>query len=86
MLCPTSKPVPLVTHFRAQILVFDVSSPIIIGTAVGRGFVRVKGCTEAVIQVELFHHSMNLPATISKLLSVSEKGTVMKKNPRLASS
>lgn len=34
VLCPTSRPVPLVTRFAAQILVFDVSSPIIVGTAV----------------------------------------------------
>jgi elongation factor 1 alpha-like protein len=34
VLCPTGKPVRLVTHFVAQILVFDVQSPIITGTAV----------------------------------------------------
>ncbi|WVF71966.1 hypothetical protein IAT40_006776 [Kwoniella sp. CBS 6097] len=66
VLCPTALPVPLVNKFTAQILVFDLSSPIITGTA-----------------VELFHHSMNLPATISKLVSISEKGQVVKKNPRV---
>ncbi|OCF36633.1 elongation factor 1 alpha-like protein [Kwoniella heveanensis BCC8398] len=66
VLCPTSLPVPLVNKFTAQILVFDLSSPIITGTA-----------------VELFHHSMNLPATISRLVSISEKGLVVKKNPRV---
>ncbi|KAK8869588.1 hypothetical protein IAR55_000155 [Kwoniella newhampshirensis] len=66
VLCPTSQPVPLVTKFTAQILVFDLQSPIITGTA-----------------VELFHHSMNLPATISKLVAVMEKGQVTKKNPRV---
>lgn len=34
VLCPTSKPVPLVTRFTAQILVFDLQSPIITGTSV----------------------------------------------------
>ncbi|WVQ98946.1 hypothetical protein IAU59_006078 [Kwoniella sp. CBS 9459] len=66
VLCPTSLPVPLVNKFTTQILVFDLSSPIITGTA-----------------VELFHHSMNLPATISRLVSISEKGQVVKKNPRV---
>nr|XP_031861143.1 uncharacterized protein CI109_003504 [Kwoniella shandongensis]KAA5528215.1 hypothetical protein CI109_003504 [Kwoniella shandongensis] len=66
VLCPTSLPVPLVTKFTAQILVFDLQSPIITGTA-----------------VELFHHSMNLPATISKLVAVMEKGQITKKNPRV---
>jgi translation elongation factor EF-1alpha len=38
VLCPTSLPVPLVTQFTAQILVFDLQSPIIAGTPVsGRG-------------------------------------------------
>lgn len=34
VLCPTSLPVPLVSKFTAQILVFDLQSPIIAGTAV----------------------------------------------------
>ncbi|WVQ78520.1 hypothetical protein IAT38_000606 [Cryptococcus sp. DSM 104549] len=66
VLCPTHKPVPLVTKFSAQILVFDLQSPIISGTA-----------------VELFHHSMNLPATISRLVAVMEKGQVVKERPRV---
>lgn len=66
VLCPTSIPVPLVTKFTAQILVFDLQSPIIAGTP-----------------VELFHHSMNLPATISKLVSILEKGQVVKERPRV---
>ncbi|KAK4684502.1 elongation factor 1 alpha-like protein, partial [Tremellales sp. Uapishka_1] len=66
VLCPTSLPVPLVSQFTTQILVFDLQSPIIAGAA-----------------VELFHHSMNLPATISKLVSISEKGQIVKKNPRV---
>ncbi|WWD01161.1 hypothetical protein V866_008100 [Kwoniella sp. B9012] len=66
ILCPTSLPVPLVSKFTTQILVFDLQSPIIIGTS-----------------VELFHHSVNLPATISRLVNVLEKGQVTKKNPRV---
>lgn len=65
VLCPTHLPVPLVSQFVTQILVFDLSSPIIAGTA-----------------IELFHQSMNLPATVSKLISISEKGQVVRKNPR----
>lgn len=66
VLCPTSIPAPLVTKFTAQILVFDLQSPIIAGTP-----------------VELFHHSMNLPATISRLVSIVEKGQVVKERPRV---
>lgn len=66
VLCPTSIPVPLVTKFTAQILVFDLQSPIIAGTP-----------------VELFHHSMNLPATISRLVSILEKGQVVRERPRV---
>lgn len=66
VLCPLSDLVPLATTFVAQILVFDISNPIISGTP-----------------VELFHHSNNVPATISKLRSVLDKGVVSKKNPRV---
>ncbi|KAL1411034.1 hypothetical protein Q8F55_001981 [Vanrija albida] len=66
VLCPLNYPAHLVSKFVAQILVFDLQSPIIVGTA-----------------VELFHHSVNVPATISKLLAISEKGQVIKKNPRV---
>jgi len=55
----------MATTFTAQILVFDISQPIITGTP-----------------VELFHHSNNVPATITKLLSVMDKGSTVKKNPR----
>ncbi len=34
VLCPTSDPIPLVTSFTAQILTFDLRSPIIAGTPV----------------------------------------------------
>ncbi|WVO14086.1 hypothetical protein L204_101714 [Cryptococcus depauperatus] len=66
VLCPMNQPVPLVAKFIAQILVFDLQSPIIAGTP-----------------VEIFHHSMNLPATISKLVAVLEKGEVVKERPRM---
>jgi elongation factor 1 alpha-like protein len=67
VLCPLAIPelVPLATSFSAQILVFDISQPIITGTP-----------------VELFHHSNNVPATITKLLSVMDKGNAVKQNPR----
>ena len=32
--CPPARPVPMISRFTAQILVFDLSSPIITGTAV----------------------------------------------------
>lgn len=33
--------------------------------------------------VELFHHSVNFPANITRLISISEKGKVIKANPRV---
>jgi elongation factor 1 alpha-like protein len=57
--------VPLASTFSAQILVFDISQPIITGTP-----------------IELFHHSNNVPANITKLLSVMDKGSTLKKSPR----
>lgn len=36
VLCPTSAPVRLVNQFQAQILTFDLQTPIIAGTAVSR--------------------------------------------------
>lgn len=39
VLCPTSLPVRLVSQFTAQILVFDLQSPIIAGTAVSLSFI-----------------------------------------------
>ncbi|KAL7424238.1 hypothetical protein Q5752_001824 [Cryptotrichosporon argae] len=66
VLCPPSYPPRLVSRFVAHILVFDLSSPIVPGTA-----------------VELFHHSVNLPAAITKLLAISERGQVVKQRPRV---
>jgi len=66
VLCPTNDPIPLVTSFTAQILTFDLTSPIIAGTP-----------------IELFHHSTNVPATVSKLVAILDKGTVVRQNPRM---
>ncbi len=85
VLCPTNDPIPLVATFTAQILTFDLASPIIAGTPVsfdGAPFLRTCSYCET-LQVELFHHSTNVPATISKLVALLDKGAVAKKNPRL---
>lgn len=90
VLCPTAAPVRLVNSFQAQILVFDLQTPIIAGTAVCSPQILVQTrlpCIgtpriQADNQVELFHHSMNVPANITKLLSISEKGQVIKERPR----
>jgi elongation factor 1 alpha-like protein len=34
-------------------------------------------------QVELFHHSVNVPAAFTKLLAITERGQVVKNNPRV---
>lgn len=85
VLCPTSKPVPLVTRFITQILVFDLQSPIITGTAVCLCSPISARDSQLTSQVELFHHSVNRPATISNLLSVNEKGGNVRQKPRSAS-
>jgi hypothetical protein len=41
-----------------------------------------KKAERADTQVELFHHSMNVPANITKLVNISEKGQVVKDRPR----
>lgn len=77
VLAPLSAPVPLATVFQAQILVFDVQTPIIAGTTVS--FSSSSSLTD---KVELFHHSVNVSATITKLLQTLDKGVVVKSNPR----
>jgi elongation factor 1 alpha-like protein len=42
VLCPVNDPIPLVTSFTAQILTFDLTSPIIAGTPVGSECPRVR--------------------------------------------
>lgn len=67
VLCPVSYPARLVSKFQCQILVFDVTTPIIVGTA-----------------VELFHHSVNVPANITRLVATTDRaGNVVKNNPRV---
>ncbi|CAK9784499.1 unnamed protein product [Cutaneotrichosporon oleaginosum] len=67
VLCPVSYPIRLVSKFLCQILVFDVTTPIIVGTA-----------------VELFHHSVNVPANITRLIATTDKtGNIVKNNPRV---
>lgn len=90
MLCPASSPVPLVSRFTAQIILFDLSVPITIGATV-----RGKSCafsdtgmclnSSSHVQVELFHHSRNIPATISKLLETIDRasGKTIKLKPRV---
>jgi len=67
VLCPPADLVPLASSFTAQVIVFDISGPIISGAT-----------------VELFHHSRDNPATISKLVATLDRasGKVIKNNPR----
>ncbi|SCV71973.1 BQ2448_4667 [Microbotryum intermedium] len=58
ILCPPSEPIPIVSSFLAQIIVFDVKYPITAGYA-----------------VELFHHSRDIPATITTLEATLDKAT-----------
>lgn len=67
VLCPVNYPARLISKFQAQILVFDVTTPIIMGTA-----------------VELFHHSVNVPANITRLIATTDRaGNIVKANPRV---
>ncbi|SGY94389.1 BQ5605_C037g11647 [Microbotryum silenes-dioicae] len=68
ILCPPSEPIPVVSSFLAQIMVFDVKYPITAGYA-----------------VELFHHSRDIPATITTLEATLDKatGAVLKSKPRM---
>ncbi|KAI9596797.1 P-loop containing nucleoside triphosphate hydrolase protein [Syncephalis fuscata] len=67
ILCSPLTPVPVVSHFKARIVVFEPSIPITIG-----------------YPTVLFHHNLNIAATIVKLEAVIDKttGEVTKKNPR----
>ncbi|GAA5901072.1 uncharacterized protein JCM6883_004743 [Sporobolomyces salmoneus] len=70
VLCPPSQPIPVVSSFVAQIIVFEPKYPITAGYA-----------------VELFHHSRDIPASISRLDALLDKttGEVIKAKPRLLS-
>ncbi|KAI8050442.1 P-loop containing nucleoside triphosphate hydrolase protein [Syncephalis plumigaleata] len=67
ILCSPLSPVPVVSHFKARIMVFEPTIPITIG-----------------YPTVLFHHNLNVSATISKLEAVIDKSTgeIIKKNPR----
>ncbi|KAG5644569.1 hypothetical protein DXG03_008143 [Asterophora parasitica] len=70
VLCSTTDLAPLATVFTARIIVFDIQVPITAGTSA---------------RVELFHHSHDVPATVSKLTSTIDRasGKVIKANPRV---
>jgi elongation factor 1 alpha-like protein len=83
VLCPLTDIIPLATVFTAQIIVFDIQVPITAGSSVRWHFLRsaqLMNCG----QVELFHHSRDVPATISQLIASLDRtsGTVVKQNPR----
>ncbi|KAJ3046519.1 hypothetical protein HK097_000795, partial [Rhizophlyctis rosea] len=67
VLCDPAKPVAVTSHFRAQIITFDILVPLTIG-----------------VPVVLHHQSLTEPGTISKMVSILNKGTgeVVKKSPR----
>ncbi|KAK4049471.1 hypothetical protein OIO90_005422 [Microbotryomycetes sp. JL221] len=68
VLCPPHQPIPVVSSFTAQLMVFDLKHPMTAGYS-----------------VELFHHSRDIPATITSLEAVLDKttGAVTKRNPRM---
>ncbi|CAG8600773.1 12930_t:CDS:10 [Funneliformis mosseae] len=68
ILCSISHPVPVTSHFLAQIVVFEI-----IKVPITRGF-----------PVILHRQSLNEPAIITKLISILDKstGAILKKNPR----
>ena len=84
VLCPLTDPIPLATVFTAQIIVFDVQVPITAGTSVSWVLLISRSVLTSYVQVELFHHSRDVPATISKLIASLDRasGTVIKQNPR----
>ncbi|WWC69235.1 uncharacterized protein I206_103172 [Kwoniella pini CBS 10737] len=71
ILCPLNLPIPLISKFKSQILIFDSLNfqPIIIGNT-----------------IELFNNSLNLPSTISNLINILDNknpNIIIKKNPRV---
>ena len=66
---------------------FDIQIPITAGTSVCIQVKRsFKVGTNDRLQVELFHHSRDVPASISRLISVLDRsnGSVVKNKPRYA--
>lgn len=62
------EPVPVVSAFTAQLIIFDIKMPLLPGAS-----------------VELFHHSADVPATITKLDALLDKttGEIVRANPRM---
>lgn len=84
VLCPPTDLVPLASSFTARIILFDFQLPITSGAAVrviNESFIHI---LIIIKKVELFHHSRDVPATLSKLIAVLDRttGAVVKKNPR----
>ncbi|KNZ79571.1 HBS1-like protein [Termitomyces sp. J132] len=69
VLCPTTDLVPLATSFSARIIVFDIQ-------------VKV---ADIPAKVELFHHSRDVPATVTKLICILDRasGKALKTSPRV---
>ena len=84
VLCLPTEPVPMVTKFVAQVIIFDIELPITVGASVKSAYLlpvfSLISC-----QVELFHHSRTVPATLSRLIATLDRATsvVLKHNPRL---
>ena len=98
VLCPLTDPITLASAFTARIIIFDIQVPILAGTSVSDHSSspsalllhrRESSCRfffflVLAFQIELFHHSRDVPAAISKLNATLDRasGTVTKQNPR----
>jgi elongation factor 1 alpha-like protein len=84
VLCPPTAPVELASAFTARIIVFDIQVPILAGTSVSKTLHSSCPMFHALVQIELFHHSRDVPAAISKLNATLDRasGAVTKQNPR----
>lgn len=88
VLCSPSVPVGLASAFTARIIVFDIQVPILAGTSVSERAAPLLALANYVscslFQIELFHHSRDVPAAISKLTVTLDRasGAVTKQNPR----
>jgi elongation factor 1 alpha-like protein len=84
VLCEPKTPIPLASTITAQIVTFELKFPLTAGSSVRKiakqPCTRLTGCQ----QVELFHHSKDTPATITKIEATLDKATgeVLKTNPR----
>lgn len=84
ILCPPTDVVPLVSTFTARIIVFDIQTPITTGASVSNNTSALLEETDNQAQIELFHHSYDVPATLTKLIASLDRasGKVIKANPR----